>query len=62
MKKFIIKRPTSANPNIMEWKTYQKEGTTWVGPIEYATRAEAEAAAAEWSPATVIVEVEVPNQ
>jgi|688.fasta_scaffold251879_3 hypothetical protein len=62
MKKFIIKRPTSANPNMMEWKTYQKEGTTWVGPIEYATRAEAEAAAAEWSPATVIVEVEVPNQ
>jgi hypothetical protein len=62
MKKFIIKRPTSANPNIMEWKTYQKEGTTWVGPIEYATRAEAEAAAAEWSPATVIVEVEVPDQ
>jgi hypothetical protein len=62
MKKFIIKRPTSANPNMMEWKTYQKEGTTWVGPIEYATRAEAEAAAAEWSPATVIVEVEVPDQ
>jgi hypothetical protein len=47
---------------MMEWKTYQKEETTWVGPIEYATRAEAEAAAAEWSPATVIVEVEVPNQ
>lgn len=62
MKKYIIKRPTSANPNIMEWKTYQKEGTTWVGPIEYATRAEAEAAAAEWSPATIIVEIEVPDQ
>ena len=62
MKKFIIKRPTSDNPNIMEWKTYQKEGTTWVGPIEYDTRTEAEAAAADWSPATIIVEVEVPDQ
>lgn len=62
MKKFIIKRPTSANPNIMEWKTYQKEGTTWVGPIEYNTRAEAEAAAAAWSPASVIVEIDTPDQ
>jgi len=62
MKKFIIKRPTSGNPNIMEWKTYQKEGTTWVGPVEYDTRAEAQAAAAEFSPASVIVEVEVPGQ
>jgi hypothetical protein len=62
MKKFIIKRPTSTNPNIMEWKTYQKEGTTWVGPIAYDTRIEAEAAAATWSPASVIVEVEVPDQ
>jgi hypothetical protein len=47
---------------MMEWKTYQKEGTTWVGPMEYDTRAEAEAAAAEWSPVSVIVEVEVPDQ
>ena len=62
MKKFIIKRPTSANPNIMEYQTYQKEGTTWIGPIEYNTRAEAEAAGTEWSSATVIVEVEVPGQ
>jgi hypothetical protein len=62
MKKFIIKRPTSANPNIMEWKTYQKEGTTWVGPIEYSTRAEAEAAAAEWDSKSVIVEINAPDQ
>lgn len=62
MKKFIIKRPTSANPNIMEWKTYQKENTTWVGPVEYNTRQEAEAAAAEWSANSVIVEVEVQDQ
>ena len=58
----MIKRPTSGNPNIMEWKTYQKEGTTWVGPKEYDTRAEAEEVAAEWSSAAVIVEVEVPDQ
>lgn len=62
MKKFIIKRPTAANPNIMEWKTYKKEGTTWVGPIEYDTREEAAAAAAEWSTSAVIVEVNAPDQ
>ncbi len=62
MKKFIIKRPTSADPKVMEWKTYQKEGTTWVGPVEYDTRADAEAAAAEYSPNTVIVEVEGQDQ
>lgn len=62
MKKYIIKRPTSANPSVMEWKTYQKEGTTWVGPVEYDTRAEAESAANEWSPQSVIVEINVPDQ
>jgi hypothetical protein len=62
MKKYIIKRPASANPNIREWKTYQKEGTTWVGPVEYDTRSEAEAAAAEWSPSSVIVEIDTPDQ
>jgi hypothetical protein len=61
MKKFIIKRPTAANPNIMEWKTYQKEGTTWVGPIEYDTYSDAEIAAAEWSTKSIIVEVNTPD-
>lgn len=46
----------------MEWKTYQKEGTTWVGPIEFNTRQEAESAAAAWSENCVIVEVEVQDQ
>ena len=57
MKKYIIKRPSSANAAIWEWKTYQKENTTWVGPVEYDTENEARTAAAEWDPRSVVVEI-----
>lgn len=46
----------------MEWKTYQLEDTTWVGPIKYSTLNEAETAAAEWSLNSVIVEIDEQDQ
>ena len=61
MKKYIIKRPSSSNPSIWEWKTYQREGTTWVGPVEYDTRAEAETAGKEWDSKSVVVEITKPE-
>jgi hypothetical protein len=62
MKKYIIKRPTTANPSIWEWKTYKKENTTVLAPVEYNTEAEANAAIAEWAPGVgQIKEVNVPD-
>lgn len=61
MKKYILKRPTPSNASIWEWKTYQKEGTTWVGPIEYDTEAEATAAGTEWDANSVVVEINKPD-
>ncbi len=61
MKKYIIKRPLPSNPSIWEWKIYQKEGTTWVGAVEYDTRAEADAAAKVWDKNSQVVEINKPE-
>lgn len=62
MIKYLIKRPTAENPKIWEWKTYQKEGTTWVGPVEFDFKKDAEEVAKEWAPEKYqIVEVNVPD-
>lgn len=61
MKKYIIKRPSPNNPSIWEWKTYQKENTTWVGPVEYDTRDEALEAGKLWADNSVVVEVNTPD-
>ena len=61
MKKYIVKRPGPSNSSIWEWKTYQKEGTTWVGPKEYDTEAEARAAGTEWDSNSVVVEINKPD-
>lgn len=62
MKKFVIKRPTSANPKIWEWQTHMPiENSSYVDLVKYDTREEAEAAASEWSPASQIAEIDVPE-
>ena len=61
MKKYIVKRPSPSNSSIWEWKTYQKEGTTWVGPIEYDTKAEAETEGKAWDAKSVVVEITKPE-
>lgn len=61
MKKYIVKRPLPSNPSIWEWKTYQKEGTTWVGPVEFDTKAEAETAGRAWDKNAQVVEINKPE-
>ena len=62
MIKFAIKRPSAANPKIVEWKTNDPvEGNTFVGVLYFDTKEEAEAVAAEWGGDTTIVEVNRPN-
>jgi len=61
MKKYIVKRPLPSNPSIWEWQTYQKEGTTWVGAIEYDTQAEAESAGSNWDKKYQVVEINKPE-
>ena len=61
MKKFLVKRPSPSNPSIWEWKTYKKEGTTWVGPMQYDSREQAESIAREWDSSAQVVEIEKSN-
>lgn len=61
MKKYLIKRPLQSNPSVWEWKTYKKEGTTWVGPVQYDTKAQAESAATQWGGNPQVVEIDKPE-
>jgi hypothetical protein len=61
MKKYVIKKPSTSNPSIWEWKTYQKEGTTWVGLVEYDNLAESETAKLEFGADAVVVELNKPD-
>lgn len=61
MKKYVVKRPNPSNSSIWEWKTYQKEGTTWVGLVEYDTEDEAKSAGEAWDSKSVVVEINKPD-
>ena len=61
MKKYVLKRPSPSNSSIWEWKTYQKENTTWVGLQEYDTEADAQAAGLVWDSSSVVVEINKPD-
>lgn len=62
MKKFVVKRPTEANPKIWEWMTNMPiENSTYVDLVKFDTREEAETAATEWSSESEVVEITVPD-
>jgi len=62
MIKYTIKRPGPEGSRLWEWKTHMPiENHTLVEVKKYDTRAEAEAAAAEWSAQAQIMEVVVPD-
>lgn len=56
-KQYVIKRAHPTIPGVMEWRTYQVEGHTYVDMHKYDTREEAEAAAKEWCDTAVVVEI-----
>ena len=53
---FSLKRPSSANPKVKEWKSITHENG-YVEIIKYKTRARAEQEASSWGGAPTIVEV-----
>jgi hypothetical protein len=62
MKKFVIKKPSPTNSKIWEWKTYMPfENSPYVDLVKYDTEAEAKAAATEWDPNSVVVEITQPD-
>jgi hypothetical protein len=62
MKKFAIKKPSSSNPDIWEWKTHRPvENSTFVAITKYDTREAAEAELASFGPDAQVVEVNVPD-
>jgi len=54
---FALKRPSSSNPSIKEWRNHAPNGGTYMEVIKYKTRERAQQAAAEWGGNAEVVEV-----
>jgi hypothetical protein len=55
---FSLRRPSSSNPKVKEWKNHNPGGGAYFEVIKYKTRERAQQAATEWGGNAEVVEVQ----